>query len=745
MLIFQHRHSLSKRWLVIQFNADGSLAVKKSVPRDHIQLFALLKELSFPVGKKLFVQLLRGEKNARISRLQLDKNAHFGCLGGYQEEELNTFLDFLLGKEFLVIQKHQGRYPVLHLTSKGEKEFVDREHSYKVDEVELSFQAPSLHQYAVTPITSEHQSLMDVHADFLQRFTVEQQQAIVALEAKQLCIAGAGSGKTSVLTHKIAYLVKFCNVSPSEILAITFTRKAKQEMKHRLEQLLGSSSVRIETFNSFAEKELLAKGFQLYGKEKQMASSKEFVRIVISSLQKLGQSVDTFMRQYFTSKEQKGKEPRELFFSFLYDFRAIFDGYVQQPSFKEYIPILDKAPLTEKIVATTILKLCEEVYQALHEQGLRTYSNQLVDVTALYEQYPSSRRNYKWILVDEYQDVNVLQVQLLEQLAPSHLFVVGDPRQSIYAWRGSDPEMIYRFIAPETAVFELTTNFRSTSQVVSLANELISNSFKGHNSFAPMTAFDTRTGLVSLVRFATEQTEAIAVVSQIKELAVARNDIFVLARTNKALDKIQEQLAREQIDFVVRTEEKKSVDISQQKDKVVLSTVHAAKGLEAEIVFLVGVTMNLYPCKAKDHRFVTLLSTKDDYDSYEEERRILYVACTRAKKELRMSYAGSPSPFFAQNVLSCCTHRVQEQQTRIFQSSAQREDVVEQQRQALRRWRYLEAQERGVPAYMIFSDRALDHLLELQPLTVEELEEVSGFGKTKIAEFGKDILHIMYR
>ena len=157
-----------------------------------------------------------------------------------------------------------------------------------------------------------------------------------------------------------------------------------------------------------------------------------------------------------------------------------------------------------------------------------------------------------------------------------------------------------------------------------------------------------------------------------------------------------------------------------------------------------GASMNNYPCKAKDHRFVNLLAPKEDYDQYEEERRLFYVACTRAKTDLRISYMGAPSPFLAKKVVDLMTHH-KEKQTKIYSNKGTNVDVIETQRSNLRRWRYLEAQERNIPPYMIFSDRAMEHLLELQPLTLEELNDVSGLGPAKIREFGEEILQVMYR
>mgnify|MGYP000994249351 CR=1 FL=1 len=123
--------------------------------------------------------------------------------------------------------------------------------------------------------------------------------------------------------------------------------------------------------------------------------------------------------------------------------------------------------------------------------------------------------------------------------------------------------------------------------------------------------------------------------------------------------------------------------------------------------------------KAKKERWDSV------YNQYEEERRIFYVACTRAKKALFIGYCGAPSPFLG----------VKGDKT--YKSDAQRK--------ALKRWRYLESQERGMPAYRVFSDSVLEQLLELQPNSTDELYSVSGLGRAKIEEFGSDMLQVLHR
>ncbi|MFW5977574.1 MAG: 3'-5' exonuclease, partial [Candidatus Nanoarchaeia archaeon] len=473
-------------------------------------------------------------------------------------------------------------------------------------------------------------------------------------------------------------------------------------------------------------------------------SYKEFIDIVVLGLQHIGFDVATFLSHYFTPQERAGKEQRQLFFSFLYDFRAILESYMGHHQEKDFFTQrINQAKLSQQLTAQNLLKLAFFVHETLEERSLRTFADQLVDVNRLYDLHTNIIPSFQWVLVDEYQDVNPEQLRLLGHLDPQNLFCVGDPRQSIFAWRGSHPGIIYDFIDDDTTVVELTTNFRSASQIISFSNQLIAQTNKGKHSFSPLQAHTKDKGRVFVTSFTNEQEEAKSIIQQIKELACQRNEIFILSRTNKGLEPYKQLCEQENIAHIMRTDEKKDAFRTPRTDEITLSTVHAIKGLEAEFVFVVGVNFKNYPCKSKDHRFVELLCTKNNYDQFEEERRLLYVACTRAKKELYVSYSLGLSPFITRRVLQESSSQ-QSSIDRGTQKKAINTDNLITQRSALRRWRFLEAQQRNIPPYLIFTDKTLESLLELQPLSVDELLEVSGLGKRKVEEFGQDILHIMY-
>ncbi len=741
----------------MEFNADGSLkVVKKKIP-DHINLFLHISELPFPVGKKLLVQSLRGDVNARTKKLRFDKLIYFGTFGGYTEEELNLFIDFLQQQVYLAIERQKGIYSVLVLSKKGLAELDERKETFEINDIiqkgKIQAVTHMLQETHYTPeeITEQDRKLFETLDFFLGRFTDEQKKAIICQKNKQVCIAGAGSGKTAVLTNKIAYLIQFKGVDPEKILAITFTRKAKQEMDSRLASLIPGKNVRIETFNSFAEKELLKHGTLLYGKQKRMASYQEFNQLVIKGIQELGYSLDTFLNHYFTPREQNGKEQNQLFFSFLYDFRAILEAFIEEKgNIDVFETKISGAKLTEKITARKLVQLADYVYKELQERGLRTFTDQLIDLNALYDLHEELKPNYDWILVDEYQDVSKEQEKLIEHLKPKNLFVVGDPRQSIYSWRGASPETIYSFIDDSTAVIELTTNFRSRKKIVSFANAIIAQSNRGKNSFAPLHSNSQQEGIVELTKYSSEEEEARAIIEHVQTLATPLNEVFILSRTNKGLERFQKLCQEKNIQYLLRTDEKKGQQLEPDENQLTLSTVHGIKGLEAEFVYLPSVDFTNYPSSTKDHRFVDLLANPKNYDVFEEERRLLYVAVTRAKAELHVSYIKGLSPFLSQDVLALLSNQTPQEKHRAKVSRGINKapldtDRVEQQRKALKRWRYLQAQEHHVPAYVIFNDRTLESILEAQPLSVEELLDVYGFGKAKVEKFGEEIISLLFR
>ncbi|MFW5852690.1 MAG: UvrD-helicase domain-containing protein, partial [Nanoarchaeota archaeon] len=251
----------------MEFNEDGSLKIGKNFhnpkstessdffeeEKPSLLVLKLLSEVSFPIGRKLISETLRGENNLKLRKLRLNLCEMFGALDLYSDRDVYRLIDDLAFDGFVEITKtrYSKFYPVVIITDKGKKELdnpslVSKNGEKYVSTGKLETMVPP------SPVTEEDKRLFSAFGDFLSGYNEEQKKAIIESGKRILCIAGAGSGKTSVLSKRIEFLVRLKGVDPKKILAITFTRKARQEMISRI----GISEVSIETFNSFCEKVL---------------------------------------------------------------------------------------------------------------------------------------------------------------------------------------------------------------------------------------------------------------------------------------------------------------------------------------------------------------------------------------------------------------------------------------------------------------------------------------------------------
>jgi DNA helicase-4 len=283
-------------------------------------------------------------------------------------------------------------------------------------------------------------------------------------------------------------------------------------------------------------------------------------------------------------------------------------------------------------------------------QGLRDYTDQLIDATKFLKENPDKVPNFEHILVDEYQDVNAIQIELLGLLSSrddlgdslaENIFVVGDPRQAIFGWRGADINYILNFEKNYgvVEVIHLTKNYRSAREIVEFMNHSIGEmglpDLEGHHDFKAK---------IKIVDFDSEEDERNFVVRKILESEIPRDEIFVLARTNRQLMELSQMLKQRGISHVVKTDEVRNPKAI-AKGEVTLATIHAIKGLEARNVFVIGCNEQNFPCKASDHPAIEMVK-EDNYDKHEEEKRLFYVAISRAKEVLYLTYSGKKPTYF---------------------------------------------------------------------------------------------------
>ncbi|MEB3899538.1 DNA helicase II [Pseudomonas putida] len=362
-----------------------------------------------------------------------------------------------------------------------------------------------------------------------------QRQAVAATLGRQLVLAGAGSGKTRVLVHRIAWLIQVEQASPHSILSVTFTNKAAAEMRQRIEQLLGinPAGMWVGTFHGLAHRLLrahwqearLVQNFQILDSDDQQ----RLVKRVIRELGLDEQRWPARQAQWFINgQKDEGLRPQHIQAGgdlFLGTMRSIYEAYEQA---------------------------CERA-------GVIDFSELLLRALDLWRDHPGLlehyQRRFRHLLVDEFQDTNAVQYAWLRLLAGQNggsLMAVGDDDQSIYGWRGAKIENIHQYTAdfPDAELIRLEQNYRSTGGILKAANALIANNSGrlGKELWTDMGEGEPLT----LYAAYNEHDEARYVVETIESLirqGNARNDIAILYRSNAQSRVLEEALLRERIPY----------------------------------------------------------------------------------------------------------------------------------------------------------------------------------------------------
>lgn len=391
----------------------------------------------------------------------------------------------------------------------------------------------------------------------LQKLNEAQLKAVTAPLAPTLVLAGAGSGKTRVLTNRILYLVQECRVSPSEILAITFTNKAANEMKRRLFDFdCNAQFMHISTIHSFCatvlrlEANALNRGsnFSIYDESEKKSVVKQIVKSVFDDSDV--KVVDGFCDSI---SDIKNNAP------------DLLDGNVEENSqndefFQEKLDRL--ANVTQYATNAELLKVMQEYGKKMAENNAMDFDDLLYYTHKLFSKFPEIldkyRDRFKYILIDEFQDTNKVQYQIFKMLGEKHrnIFVVGDDDQSIYSWRGADMYNLKKFEKdfPDCNVYKLEQNYRSTKRILDVANVLIS---KNTNRFEKVLWTENEDGLkVQLLGAYNEQDEAYFVCEQIKNIIYLNpdyklKDFAILMRVNALSRSFEQQFQHNRIPYKV--------------------------------------------------------------------------------------------------------------------------------------------------------------------------------------------------
>ena len=355
-----------------------------------------------------------------------------------------------------------------------------------------------------------------VNSDYLKNLNDAQKKAVLSIEGPLLIVAGAGSGKTKVLTSRIAHIIKTKNAFPNQILAVTFTNKAAKEMHSRVSKILGSSAVGLSwlgTFHSICAKLLrkhapavnLKSNFTIIDTDDQIRLIKNICK---------AENIDV-----------KQLAPRYII--------AIIDKWKNKGLYPDEVNI-NKKDIYEK----TILPVYKIYQQKLVELNACDFGDLILHSVKILENNKDIReiycKNFKYILVDEYQDTNYIQSKWLNLLAERNrnLCCVGDDDQSIYSWRGAEIKNFLEFdkIYKDTKVIRLEQNYRSTENILTVASSLISNNENrvGKTLKSTMEAGD----LIQLNCFKNGKDEAIGVSDEVEKIKkdFSLNNIAILVR-----------------------------------------------------------------------------------------------------------------------------------------------------------------------------------------------------------------------
>jgi DNA helicase II / ATP-dependent DNA helicase PcrA len=665
----------------------------------------------------------------------------------------------------------------------------------------------------------------------------EQRLVAEALRGPVQVLAGAGTGKTRAITHRIAHGVATGVYQPTEVLAVTFTTRAAGEMRTRLRDL-GAPGVQARTFHAAALRQLRFFWPGVYGADLPVLTESKLAMVALAARKQRLNADQGLLRDLASEIEwAKVSNVRPD------DYAEIAAGRGREVSGHD---------------AATVARLFGSYEEVKRSQGRMDMEDVLLLAAALLAEdervAAQVRSQYKFFVVDEFQDVSPLQSALLDLWlgGRDELCVVGDPAQTIYSFAGANADYLRHFPQkfPGCATVELVRNYRSTPEVVTAANQLLAGS---RSRGVELRAQRPPGSAVTFTEHADEVAEAEAVAAEIARLrssGVPIREIAVLFRINAQSEAFEDALAARGLPYVIRGAarffdrqevrqgltllrgtarsgsgsddlvadvratlsgvgwtpeapagrgnardrwESLQALVSQAEayaahpgaslngfvddldrraaeqhapvaDGVTLATLHAAKGLEWDAVFVCGAQEGSVP--------ISFAVTPAEV---EEERRLLYVGMTRARLHLAISWAAarnpggrrtrkpsrfldglrpadtSPSPAAgsragsrkAARCRSCGRPLSTGGEKKVGRCGDCPATYDEQLYERLKAWRLTRAGEDKVPAYVVFTDKTLEAIAEVRPTTSQALLGISGIGTKKVEQYGSDLLELI--
>ncbi|HEY5514848.1 MAG TPA: ATP-dependent DNA helicase UvrD2 [Pengzhenrongella sp.] len=654
--------------------------------------------------------------------------------------------------------------------------------------------------------------------EILEALDPDQRAVALALTGPVCVLAGAGTGKTRAITHRIAYGVRSGIYAPTSVLAVTFTARAAGEMRTRLREL-GVGGVQARTFHAAALRQL---GFfwpkVVGGAPPRILEHK--APVIAQAAGRLSLSVDRVAIRDLASEVEWSKVSL-----------VPADDYVRATT------AIDR-PAPAGYDRQGVARLIAAYEEAKTERGVIDFEDVLLMLADMLntrrDVAEAVRGQYRRFVVDEYQDVSPLQQYLLDQWlgGREELCVVGDPSQTIYSFTGASPYHLLTFAKthPTAQVVRLVRDYRSTPQVVGLANRLLAESGRRGGQGLELIAQRPSGPPVGFTVYDDDEAEGTGIAARIGRLLAAgtrASEIAVLYRTNAQSEGFEQALAAAGIGYLVRggerffvrrevreamvllrgagraadaetpmtevvrnvllsagwsdqppaargaarerwesmqalvaladdlaahhqasladlvaeLDERASAQHAPTVEGVTLASLHAAKGLEWQAVFLVGMSEGLMP-----------ISLAETEEAVAEERRLLYVGITRAREHLELSFARARNP----------GGRASRRRTRFLDrlwpddgprrraagATRSKRPVLSgeyDQRlfERLRDWRAEVATETDKPAYTVLVDLTLAAIAETRPASMAELAQVKGIGPAKLDKYGPALLALV--
>lgn len=368
--------------------------------------------------------------------------------------------------------------------------------------------------------------------DFLSKLNPDQQEAVLHREGPALVLAGAGSGKTTVLTHRAAWLIKEHGVTESQILLVTFTNKAAGEMKERIERLTGSALPWAGTFHSLCARILRHEGYNI---------GLDFNYVIYDSEDQLQLIKDIYKEHGYDAHQFKPSAVKAAISKAKNDLETPTD--FEQSAVGEF--------------AVFVAKVYKLYQRELTKANAVDFDDLLLKTLQLLKEHPETRKKYQnlfeYVLVDEYQDTNKAQYQLTQILTQpqNNLYVVGDFSQSIYAWRGADYRNMLQLKHDfkDVQEYRLEQNYRSTQAILDAATHVISHN-KSHPVLKLWTT-NTQSHPITVMDCSTGELEAAKVIDTIRKQSrtTSLNEMAILYRTNAQSRLFEEALIRQGIPY----------------------------------------------------------------------------------------------------------------------------------------------------------------------------------------------------